>query len=70
MRGNKNIGCIPLIGNEFKITMFADDATLALDGTLNSFCELIDVLEAFKSASGLTLNNKKHSPKNRAFQKH
>ena len=37
--------------------MFADDATFALDGTLNSFCELINVLEAFKSVSGLKLNN-------------
>ena len=38
--------------------MFADDATFALDGTFNSFRELIDVLEAFKSVSGLKLNNK------------
>ena len=46
------------MGNEFKSTMFADDATFALDGTLNSFRELINVLEAFKSVSGLKLNNK------------
>ena len=44
----KNIGGILLIGNEFKITMFADDATLVLDGTLNSFIELVDVLEETK----------------------
>ena len=33
VRENKNIGGISLIGNEFKNTMFADDATFALDGT-------------------------------------
>ena len=53
VRENKNIGGIQLIGNEFKSTMFADDATFALDGTLNSFRELINVSEAFKSVSGL-----------------
>ena len=47
--------------------MFADDATCALDGTFNSFRELIDVLEAFKSVSGLKLNHKKHCPTNRVF---
>ena len=59
VRENKNIRSIPLFGNELKSTMFADDATFALDGTLNSFRELINVLEAFKSVSGLKLNNKK-----------
>ena len=59
VRENKNIGGIQLIGNEFITTMFADDATFALDRTLNSFCELINVLEAFKSVSGLKLNHKK-----------
>ena len=50
--------------------MFADDATFALDGTFNSFCELIDGLEAFKSVSGLKLNNKKkHCPTKRVFKK-
>ena len=37
--------------------MFADDATFALDGTFNSFRELIDVLEALKSVPWLKLNN-------------
>ena len=59
VRENKYIGGMPLIGNAFKSTMFADDATFALDGTLSSFHELIDVLKAFKSVSGLILNNKK-----------
>ena len=59
MRENKNIGGISLFGNDFKISMFADDATFALNGTFNSFRELIDVLEAFKSFSVLKLNNKK-----------
>ena len=59
VRDNKIIGGIPLIGDEFKSTMFADDPTFALDGTFNSFRELINVLEAFKYDSGLKLNNKK-----------
>ena len=42
--------------------MFADDATFALDGTLKSFHELIDVLEAIKSVSGFKLNIKKLLP--------
>ena len=44
-----------------KSTFFADDATFALDGSLKSFNELINTLEAFKSISGLKLNNKKTS---------
>ena len=67
VRENKNIGGISLFGNDFKSAMFADDATFALDGTFNSFQELIDVLEAFKSVSGLKLNNKKHCPTKRVF---
>ena len=59
VRENKNIGGISLFENDFKSSMFADDATFALDGTFNSLRELIDVLEAFKSVSGLKLNNKK-----------
>ena len=61
VRENKNIGGISLFGNDFKSSMFADDATFALDGTFNSFRGLIDVLEAFKSVSGLKLNNKKNT---------
>ena len=37
--------------------VFAYDTTFALDGTFNSFHELNDVLEAFKSVSGLKFNN-------------
>ena len=61
MRENKDIGGISLFGNDFKSSMFADDATFALDGTFKSFRELIDVLEAFKTVSGLKLNNKKNT---------
>ena len=42
--------------------MFADDATFVLDGTLKSFNELIDVLEAFKYVSELKLSIKKLLP--------
>ena len=41
--------------------MFADDVTFALDGAFNSFRELIDDLEAFKSVYGLKVNNIKNT---------
>ena len=44
---------------KFKNTFFADDATFALVGSFKSFNELINILEVFKSISGLKLNNKK-----------
>ena len=46
---------------EFKNTLFADDATFALDGSFKSFNDLINILDAFKSISGIKLYNKKNS---------
>ena len=61
VRENKDFKGIPIFDKEFKSTLFADDATFALDGSLKSFNELINILETFKSISGLKLNNKKTS---------
>ena len=61
VRENKDFKGIPIFDKEFKSTLFADDATFALDGSFKSFNELINLLEAFKSISGLKLNNKKTS---------
>ena len=58
VRENKNIGGISIFGNDFKCYMFTDNATFVLGGTFYSFCELIHVLEALKSVSGLELINK------------
>ena len=70
VREHKNIGGISSFGNVFKSSMIADYASFTLDGTFNSFHELIDVLEAFKSVSGLKLNNKKTLSYNGVFKKH
>ena len=61
VRENKNFKGIPIFDKEFKSKLFADDATFALDVFLKSFNGLINILEAFKSISGLKLNNKKTS---------
>ena len=41
---------------EFKSTMFADDATFAMDGSLKTFLKLMHILDEFKQISGLKLN--------------
>ena len=48
---------IPIFDKDSKSTLFADDATFALDGSFKSFNELINILETFKSISGLKRNN-------------
>ena len=47
---------IKINGKEFKSTMFADDATFAMDRSLKSFKKLISILEDFRLISGLKLN--------------
>ena len=47
---------IKINGKEFKSTLFADDATFAMDGSLKSFKKLICILDDFRSISGLKLN--------------
>ena len=39
---------IKINGKEFKSTMFADDATFAMDGSLKSFQKLLCILYDFK----------------------
>ena len=70
VRENKDFKGIPIFDKEFKSTLFADDATFALDGSLKSFNELINILEAFKSISGLKLNNKKTCITDRILKKY
>ena len=47
---------IKINGKEFKSTMFADDATFAMNGSLKSFQKLLCILDDFKLISGLKLN--------------
>ena len=44
---------------EFKKSLFADDASFILDGSFKSFQTLIDILDNFSYISGLKLNAKK-----------
>ena len=53
---DQEITGIKINGKEFKSTMFADDATFAMDGSLKSFQKLLHILEDFKLISGLKLN--------------
>ena len=53
---DQEIKGIEINGKEFKSTMFADDATFAMDGSLKSFKKLLKILEDFKLISGLKLN--------------
>ena len=44
---------------EIKISQYADDTTLILDGSQKSLSEALKVLKKFSKASGLRLNSKK-----------
>ena len=44
---------------EFKKSLFADDASFILDGSLKSFETLVDILDNFSYISGLKLNSNK-----------
>ena len=56
---NPRIGGISINGMEFKITQYADDTTLFLDGTISSLENALNVLEIFGSMSGLKVNKDK-----------
>ena len=45
--------------HEFKKSLFADDASFILDGSIKSFEALVDVLDNYSYISGLKLNSKK-----------
>jgi hypothetical protein len=60
IRENITIKGIKIDGNsEIKISQFADDTTLFLDGTKESFLECIKALTDFSSMSGLIINYEK-----------
>ena len=45
--------------NEIKLSQYADDTTLILDGSKDTLEASLDVIEKFSKISGLRLNNKK-----------
>ena len=44
---------------DFKLSQYADDTTLILDGSEESFLESVILIETFRSISSLRLNIKK-----------
>ena len=56
---NQDVKGISINGNEFKISRYADDTTLILNGSEKSFTAALSDLELFSTISGLKLNNKK-----------
>ena len=59
IRENKDIKGITVRGNEIKISQYADDTTMILDGSKKSFTSALLDLELFGEISGLRLNSKK-----------
>lgn len=56
VRQNKHIKGINIWGQSFKISQFADDTALLLDGSEDSFNAAFDTLEWFYTISGLKTN--------------
>ena len=56
IRKNKDIIGIEIEGVEIKNTVFADDATMVLNGTEKTVRNVINVIEEFSKISGLKLN--------------
>ena len=59
IRKHNNIKGIFVDGQEIKISLYADDTTLILDGSRASFQNSLQILEFFRAISGLRLNYKK-----------
>ena len=53
---NKNINGIKIGSEEFKISQFADDTTIFMDGSESSLQHTLNMLEIFGSLSGLKMN--------------
>ena len=56
LRSNSNIKGIRIDGKEYKISQYADDTTLTLDGTTESLHSTMKVLKFYGSISGLHIN--------------
>ena len=59
----QNIKGIEINGIDFKLSQYADDTTLILDGSEESFLESVILTETFGNISGLRLNIKKKKKK-------
>ena len=59
IRLDPSIKGISVSENEIKLSQYADDTTLILDGSQGTLETSLDVIEKFSKISGLRLNNKK-----------
>ena len=59
IRQNKEICGINVNGKEIKLSQYADDTTLILDGSEKSFLEALRMIDLFGNVSGLKLNYSK-----------
>ena len=59
IRKRKEIVGIIVNGKEIKLSQYADDTTLILDGSEQSVKEAVKLLESFGDVSGLRLNSSK-----------
>lgn len=59
IKNNKNISGIGIGEKNHKLSQFADDTSLILDGSEKSFNEALQVLDTFGQRSGLKINNDK-----------
>ena len=59
IRKNETIKGIWVSENEIKVSQYADDPTLILNGSKESLIYALQVLENFSLVSGLRLNNRK-----------
>jgi len=59
IRHDPSIKGISISQNELKLSQYADDTTLILDGSKDTLEASLDVIEKFSKISGLRLNNKK-----------
>ena len=59
MTKNNNIKGVIVDGHEIKISIYADDTTLIIDGSRSSFQNSLQILELFSAILVLRLNYKK-----------
>ena len=59
IRNNNDIHGIIIDNKEYKISQYADDSQLFLNGSENSLRETLDILQIFYTMSGLRMNAEK-----------
>ena len=59
IKNNKQINGIHIGGVEHKISQYAGDTGIILDGSRESFCAAFDTLDTFEKLSGLKINSEK-----------